>query len=258
MLINFNLVPVQKVQPWGSPGQFRLSWFGLTEGQYWIQAGESVLFEYSEQAQTTGVSRYCDYQVVRLYEDLVEMLPHILEPIPDALVQFISGDTAISWRKTYGAWRDRNYDHLDRDRFNQIIDAADIWAGARWLDSGYLSPSANIAIWSDITNIHFEWDNRGKIFDGKPAWSALRGNYQLPRQQFLAEMQSFHARLMAAMSERIEQVLSGALSSEIAIDLPGLVREHDQRCRTLDMALNYSPRTDWQETERSIHEILRT
>jgi hypothetical protein len=256
MLINFTLVPVEKVQPWGSPGNPSLSWFGLTDGQYWIQAGESTLFEYSDHAQVAGAPRYCDYQVVRLYEDLMEMLQHILEPVPTSLVQYISGDTGIAWLEGYRLWAEQNADQLKPDGYWEIIDASTTWIGKRSLDSAYLSPSANIVIWSDAVNVYFEWDNRTKLFKGQTAWTALRGTYKLPRHEFVAEIQSFHLRLMEQMAHRVGQVLSGALAAEINIDLAGLEREQKERCSTLDGVLSSPAQTDWQSVEMAINEIL--
>lgn len=134
-LVNFNLVPIEEVQPWGRAGSYSLSWFGLTDGQYSIHVGDSTLFEYSEHARAGGTTRYCDYQVVRLYEDLMDMLPHILEPVPPSLAPYLSGDTAIAWRETYGAWCDRDENHPGNDHFCQIADAALMWMGGRSLDN---------------------------------------------------------------------------------------------------------------------------
>ena len=255
MLINFTLVPIENIRPWGSAGNYRLHWFGLTDGEYWIQAGEAALFEYGDNAQIAGANRYCDYQVVRLYEDLMEMLPYILEPVPEPLVQYMWGETAKAWQRTYSAWGDKNFDILDRSRFDEIFDAAVLWAGKRWLDSGYLSPSANIAIWSDEKHVHIGWDNRDRLFDGKPAWSAILGTYQMPRNEFVEEMKSFHLRLMEQMAARIVQVQQGALAPDIEIDLPRLVTEHEQRIRMLDTSLSLHPQTDWKEVGRMIREI---
>jgi hypothetical protein len=257
MLINYTLVPVETVQPWGSPGNLSLSWFALTDGQYWIKAGNSTLFEYSDHAQAAGVSRYCEYQVVRLYEDWMEILPHILEPVPPSLVHYLSGDTGSAWRQARDLWYDRNED-LDSDQFREIDEASITWTRNRSLDSAYLSPPVNIVIWSDAANVYLEWDNRTKVFNGQPVWTALRGKYQLSRDAFVTEIRSFHLRLMEQMAHRVDQVLSGALSAEINIDLPGLAREQEQRCHTLDGALKWSPHTDWQAVETAINEIVNT
>jgi hypothetical protein len=255
MLINFTLEPVEKIQPWGSPGDLSLSWFGLTDGQYWIQAGESTLLEYSEHAQGFGATRYCNYQVVRLYEDLMDMLPFILEPVPAHLVQYLSGDSRVAWHEAYDSWLDRNVDHQGQEQY-EIIDAATSWMGKRSLDSLYLTPSANIVIWSDAESVYFEWDNRTKIFNCQPAWTALRGRYQLTRDEFMTEIKSFHSRLMEQMSSRVDQVLSGVLSAEINIDLAALAREQGERCHSLDQALSVSPQTDWQMVETAITAVF--
>ena len=63
-----------------------------------------------------------------------------------------------------------------------------MWSGMRRLDSAYLSPSANIAIWSDQEHVHIEWDNR----DQEIRWKAglVGGSWLLPmpRDEFIEEM----------------------------------------------------------------------
>lgn len=257
MLINFTLAPIESIVPWGEPGSHSLHWFGLTYGEYWIQAGEATLFEYSDHARNAGISRYCDYQVVRLHEDLLDMLPYILEPVPEPLVPYISGESAKAWRNAYHAWCDIDDDDTDADRLGAIGDAAVAWSERRRLDSAYLSPSANIAIWSDREHVHIEWDNRDRQYDGKPAWSALLGTYRISRDRFIDETRSFHVRLMDQMASRVDRVVKGGLPSGIHIDLQGLVREHEQRTGLLDSALKLTiPQTDWQRTEEAIGDIL--
>ena len=259
MLINFILAPIEQIVPWGEPGNQCLHWFGLTYGEYWIQAGEATLLEYSDHARSAGINRYCDYQVVRLHEDLLDMLPYILEPVPESLVPYISGASATDWQKAYYAWCETDDDVTDPDYLGDLADAAVSWSGKRQLDNAYLSPSANIAIWSDRDHVHIEWDNRDRKFDGKPAWSAVSGSYQLPRDAFIEEIRSFHIRLIDQMAARVDRVLAGCLASDIQIDLPGLAREQEQRARALDSALKVAiPKTDWQRAEKAIREILKS
>jgi hypothetical protein len=229
----------------------------LTDGRYWIEVGENKLFEYSEWAQTAGAGRYCEYQVVRLHEDLLQMLPHILEPVPEALSPYLSGDTAVEWRAAFADWCDRNKDP-DTDRFYELVDAVTMWSGARRLDSAYLSPSANIVIWSDVENVYVEWDNRDRLFDGKPAWSALRGRFKIPRVEFIKEVRTFNERLMGQMSDRVREVIAGALAPNISIDIPGLVREHEQRSGALESAMRHQPQTDWKCVIEAVGGVLHT
>lgn len=257
MLIDFTLLPITEVEPWGEPDAPSLHWFGLTDGQYWIEVGESKLFEYSEVAQAAGAGRFCEYPVVRLHEDLLEMLPHILEPIPDALGPRLSGNAAVEWRTAVADWVDRNIDRLDRDRFDQLIDAATTWSGARRLGSAYLTPSANIVIWSDIEHVYIDWDNRDRLFHGKPAWSAVHGRYRISRGEFIAEVRTFNERFIGQMSDRVQEVLAGALAPNIHIDIPGLVREHEERSRALGEALSQQSLTDWKSVGAAIDEVLR-
>lgn len=255
MLINFTLAPIDEVVPWGQPGSYCLHWFGLTYGEYWIQAGDATLFEYSDHARAAGAERYCTYQVVRLYEDLMDMLPHILEPVPNPLVPYISGAGPGILRGAYDAWCEIAADLPDADDRFAFADAAVEWVERRRLDSSHLAPSANIAIWSDDERVHIGWDNRDRLFDGEPAWSASLGSYRMSRGEFIKEMKSFHDRLMEQMAVRIDQVASGRLRSEIQIDLPGLTKEHEQRTRSLEAALKIVPATDWRQVERAVGEI---
>jgi hypothetical protein len=84
MLFEFILRPLNKVAPWGNAPDLSLSWFGLTDGDYRINVGSEHLFAYSE-----GIKRhfstkdpnfrgdYVNYHVVRLWEDICEILPDV-------------------------------------------------------------------------------------------------------------------------------------------------------------------------------------
>lgn len=261
MLFNFNLTPLKDVQPWGQQGEKHLSWFGLTDGEYWVQVGDKTLFEYSEDACRhfhCGSRRYCDYQVVRLYEDLMAIAPYVLEVVPDKLIPYILREDCRDWQTLSGRLLETKEDDAAIDDYWEVIEAAFRWVENRRLDTLYLSPSANIYFWSDATHVHFEWDNREKLVNGVPAWTALYGTYCLSREEFIAEVKSFHTRLMEQMGDRVKQVLAGALSPDIAIDLDWLQREQKERSRSIDgVFLGPSTATDWQAVQSAINEIER-
>jgi hypothetical protein len=92
----FELRPVDKITPWG--GQDRmLHWFGLTDGWYWIELDGHELLRYSDttlrrwRGEGYDAARpYVDYQVVRLWEDVIQLAPAVLEPVPADLARFVA------------------------------------------------------------------------------------------------------------------------------------------------------------------------
>ncbi len=84
----------------------------------------------------------------------------------------------------------------------------------------------------------------------------MHGSFSLPRAQFIDEVRSFHHRLMDAMSDRVSQVAAGALGAEIAVDIPGLLREHEHRQRLSERNLEaWQPPTDWDAVREALEVI---
>ncbi len=255
MLINFELNPLGKVIPWGEPGSQSLHWFGLTDGRYWITAGSDTLFEYSEQVRHGDFDRYCEYQVARFLEDITEMIPNILDPIPQDLVKYISGESGRAWMETQYSWFERNLTAGAGDESWDVLGRAKSLLDGRFLESAYLTPSASIMMWSDDADVHIEWENGDKLINGELAWSAVRGSFHLPRASFVEEVRAFHARLFEQMTSRIEQVAAGALHPDIHIDLPGLIAENEQRRDDAAQALEKREDACWDKIRSAILEI---
>jgi len=256
MLFNFALSPLADISPWGPQENPSLSWFGLTEGQYWIQTEPHTLLEYDDRVQALGVTRYCGYQVARLHEDLMDMLPYILEPVPVALTQYISVATNSDWQRNFAAWCDKYDRHLDLANYRKVLDNSIMWKANRKLDLAYLSPAADIWIWSDALNVHIEWDNTGKLVNGQPAWTASQGACHLPRARFMAEVHEFHWQLMTQMQNRVDSIRSGACFDRLHIDIDQLANEQKQRELALELALGFKPHTPWQWVQDSSAQIL--
>jgi hypothetical protein len=259
MLFNFALVPLDSIEPWGNPGEYNLHWFGLTDGEYWILAGEHVLLEYSDALRRdAGAPHYCSYQVARLHEDVMKMAARVLEPVPPNLMPYMSGERGQAWRAGYGARMAMFEEHLDDERVFALVDNSSTWISDRCLDTAYLSPSANIWMWSDETTVHIEWDNRDRLHKGLPAWSACVGSHRIGRATFETELRAFHGALMEQMGRRKDEVLAGALPVDVQVDLPALEREHARRSRTIEEAIaRPSSPTDWAAVASAISEIER-
>jgi len=255
MLIDFELTPVEKVLPWGSPGNHSLTWFGLTEGRYWINAGVDTLFEYSERVRHNDADRYCDYYVGRIFEDVMNMLPAVLEAVPHDLRRYVSGNFGREWTKAYELWSEQNLDEGAGGEAWDMGDRAASLLRDRVLDTGYLSPPASMLMWSDETDVHIEWNNRDKFIDGVLAWSAIGGSFRLPREKFVTEVEAFHTRLFEQMTSRVDQVAAGALNPDIQIDLPGLIAENERRQGAFAQALGQKGATPWDEIRSAVFEI---
>lgn len=78
----FELRPVENVEPWGVPGDRKLHWFGLTDGWQCLDTTAGRLLEYAIPAHPSGKT-WMEYQVARLFEDLLGAWPAIVEPVPD-------------------------------------------------------------------------------------------------------------------------------------------------------------------------------
>lgn len=258
MLFNFHLAPLETFAPRPAPGNPDISWFALTQGEYWLKPGESTLLEYGESARAAGAPRHCTYPVARLHEDCLGMLPYILEPVPATLVPYLSGADAAAWWEAYETRYELDLAKLHVAALRQTDDDAHRLLHGRMLDTSYLAPLTNIILWSDDEHIHFSWDNRAGMLNGNPAWAAQHGAFSMPRREFLAELQSFHMRLIEQMAGRIEQVCSGRLPAGIAVDLDALVSEQEARADALHEALSLQARTDWGAVERAIGDVLDT
>jgi hypothetical protein len=256
-LFQFELRALDQIQPWGAPEDPNLHWFGLTEGHYWIQAGEHKLFEYSSAAQAwSQVPRFCEYQVVRLYEDVIALAPYALEPVPQVLQRYISLDESRPWNYYWTKWcQALDSSGTSEKRMNMLEDAGP-WMARRTLDSAHLTPSTNIVLWSDQDTVHIQWDNREKALQHLQAWSAQFGSWRVGRGEFMAEVRSFHNRLVEQMAERVSQVTAGALGRNVRIDLEGLRLEQLVRSKSIECNLGQpTPPTDWPliiETVRAL------
>lgn len=175
----FVLRPIGEIEPWGP--ESRLHWFGLTDGWYWIELDGHELLRYSDRTlrETNGGGLpYVDYYVVRLWEDILELLPAALEPVPDDLVDLISSDQRVWWR--------------DEDEAEDVIEAA-IWYGNHKLDMGYLRNPPHLRWWREAgrpDQMTMAWWHRPREveFTAPP-----EGRVTFPSGWFEAAIERLHA-----------------------------------------------------------------
>lgn len=241
MLFHFQLRPVADVTAWGSANQPHLHWFGLTDGWYWLQMNENneffrystqLLHHWRESHPEAAISLpYVDYYVVRLWEDILTMLPDILEPLPPNLAQMLETEEKVSqWQKQVNQWgKEIELEDETWETYSQAI----TWWDNRKLNAGYLTTPPCLWFWNDGYAIHCFWDNSHIFSKDHPAWDAQKGHIRLTRAQFLDEVDSFHTRLFTAMENRIQEAKISWSRPDVALDMVTLEKENQDRSQWL-------------------------
>ena len=255
-LFEFALRPLESVTPWDRPDQpddLHLAWFGLSDGCYSLNCGTARLFQYTKQMLEhmdpphpggARIGDWVDYPIVRLHEDVLDLLPCVLEEVPAPLHDLMaSPDLYANWRTSL-SWAINIKDDVP---IHEAFYTATNWLGYRKLDCGYLIDGPNIWIWKHRNRIFLLWDNLGCITDGISRWTAAIGLISMSVDEWLLEIKSLHHRLMASMQERIHEVVVKRLFPRVKIDYQGLLAEQKYREKSLSQALAVeSPVTDWR------------
>lgn len=263
MLFNFQLRPIHQVAPWGNEGDYSLSWFGLTDGWYWLKCGDEELFRYADSLLTSWKhegrqqtdSPYVDYQIVRLWEDLLEMLSAVLTPIHVELLRKIEpGIAAAQWRGQIAeiVFPEKGKISLPMEEY---FDLATTWLQSRKLDVLHLKGGPRIWFWTDGTTMFIRWDNSNLTLDGHSEWASIKGTYYMPLKNFIEEVHSFDRRLISAMEERVQAIQRSWNRPAIRIDKEALLTEQWERAGALSKAFqhvkNRQPPT-WNEVADAI------
>lgn len=230
--IFFELRPLSDVQPWGdSKSGLRLHWFGLTDGWYDVIIDEHRL--YSGLGETHGI----DYQVVRLWEDLLTVAPYALENVPEPLASRLADFDA------WTAWVEKTWDLDDRD---DVVSTALDWWFHREMSASHLVRAPRLRMWRCGDDLHLHW----KSTPGEtPVWSSPNGRATTNANAFREELIKFDRELIAAMGTRVSEIERNWSRPEIAIDVKHLRREHADRALSLQQAFE-GPRSrepSWDE-----------
>jgi hypothetical protein len=220
--IAFELRPLAGVTPFGTrESGLRLHWFGLTDGWYDVVVSGHHLFRVDG-----GDPRGIDYQVVRLWEDLIEVVPAVTDEIPAALAMRLTD--VDRWN----AWVTRAW---ELENAHELQDAALAWWGHRHVDTGHLRGAPRLYLWRHGHELHVQW--RSARRPEAPRWSSPHGNAILAFDAFIDELVRFDRALIEAMATRVNLVTTAWNRPETAIDVDQLRREHDDRATWLHRAL---------------------
>lgn len=267
-LFDFHLRPLDEIQPWGKPADnsLSLSWFGFTDGFYRLKVGEEFLLNYTPEIISHWTRKYpdtkstlIDYQVVRLWEDVLEMLPHVLSPLPDELIGYLQTKnlSLTAFNHAASSWLDKQDNPVTDSPEWEIFDQATDWLRRkRRLDVFYLRHRPYIWMWAHTDTVTITWDTCDETEDDLPVWSAQNGSFSMPRSQFLDHVHRFNDELISQMEKRVAGICREWNRPDIFIDCPALQREQEDRAIWLQNALGKSPsQVDWTKVMDAVVRI---
>lgn len=239
--------------PWGEEGDHSLHWFGLTDGWYWIEAGEHELLRYSDRtisrwaAEEGGgdsgkVIPYPDYYVVRFWEDLLEMVSVLTESVPADLVDFVAGKLP----------------ERPDEEISPQAEAALLWHDSHSMNMGPLVNAPNIRLWRTIVDgddaVTLAWKHppASDIEFAGPA----SGRVVVPTESFDVAVSDFDRELFAAMEERVAALEASGPPPDVRLDLEHLRHEQQDRAAWLPRARARQADTDWTAVRAGARELL--
>ncbi|MFI1382039.1 DUF5984 family protein [Embleya sp. NPDC020886] len=228
----FVLRPVSAVRPWGADPP-RLGWFILTDGWYRIEVGGHELLRYADVAPDSEPP-WVDYHVVRLWEDVLDLMPQALEPVPADLLDFVAGELpAATWPAA------------------PEIEAARAWHAGHSLTMGHLRAAPDIRFWRTVSGgadtMTVAWSHPVDPDDDDPIvfTAPPTGRVVLPTDAFVAAVTAFDRELFAAMEERVAGLEAAGPPAGVDLDLRGLRHEQRDRAGWLAEATTRDADTDW-------------
>lgn len=256
MTINFKLKELDQIVPWGKEPALRLSWFGMTDGELWLQFGIQTIYEYSKEAIDyfgTEAKRYNDYQLIRFIEDFTEIFDKIAESIPENLYNLtIDLDqfkmNAIKKLDTYDIENEELYDyHLD-EYYESVS-----WINQRSFDSAHLIGGPTLSFFRRNSKLRIVWSTEYILDNGIHLWTAKDGFYEMDFRNFVDEIKKFGQIFFTQMDKQIERALAKDWG-KIEVDKQLLKEEHQQRKKDFSAALsnleqNQQVSTNWTKME---------
>ncbi|HEY2861573.1 MAG TPA: DUF5984 family protein [Terracidiphilus sp.] len=242
----FELDPVGEIVPWGEGEDRKLHWFGLTSGRYWIMTPLGEVLRYTDEACRAweDSSPYVDYQVSRLFEDLQQLLPFVLEPIPEDMAAIASDP---NWYARSETWKDSETGEDGELWFDALA-----WWHAREMDSAYLRHGLMFRMWRVKDEVHFQWWYAGN----EPVWCVPQGDVILSVDEFSKCAHQFLRGVLAAMELRIDRILiDGWTRNDCKLDVAQLAREQVDRTATLDRLERGCAQTDWNKARDLLNEL---
>ena len=228
-IFHFRLREIDDVEPWEHGSTRRLHWFGLTDGHSWLRLGDVDIGALRPDIAPDPSWPYASYQVARVWEDVLRAASRGLTPVPPDVSAKIAPDPVA-----FAEWLERRYREIDEaggeDRWD-VLEGFELWR-VRRLETSDALGGLDLLMSSADDEVTLSYRTRD------PVRVEARGFVRLRRDDFIAELRRFDARLMSAMRERVQGLVERGGLRRVEVDLDGLVREQAERERWLERALH--------------------
>lgn len=257
--INYQLKKPQEIEPWGETEKV-LHWFGLTDSLLWINAGDSVIYEYSEEAvKEFGIPiKYNDYQLSRFLEDFSDILPYVSESLPEFLYDSVENfsKNIRKWNLQYIEKSDEEYDHF----FDALYEPLDRWFYDRTFDSGHLVGGPRIGCFRCGDNIKIYWESDYSLKDGSSIWKNPKGLYEMKYADFVSEVSRFFESFAYDMDKQTADVQKNGIKG-VFVDIDSLSKENELRKEIFSEKVRtlYSEKetnTDWSQVKHLYDKMI--
>lgn len=268
--LKFELKSYDEIALWGSRDEsFYLHWFGLTDSYYWLDFNGIELLRYNDSFINENINAtrlpYVDYQFSRIYEDLIDILYDILEPIPNEVFNLIDKPNGVEhYKEKLNIWLEKVIVDEDKDydyKYDEIYYPACTWLYNRRLDFGYLVESPDIYFLRNNDDIHIKWYCEKRYSNGYEMWAAKDGCCTMKVDTFINEVFEAFEDFMSSIAKRIYEIENKYPFDGVTIDLNALKKEHISRREDLLARKEIVKKgqhkigTNWTETIEAIRKL---
>ncbi len=246
-----------------------LVWYWLTDSFFWLNVGDEKLFQFSDEVlkiwsksgyplPTYSFEKCMSYPLIRLWEDTINILPTIMEPVPIEFHKLFMQpfDIIDSYSEKWEAYS-RLQEQKIRYSKHGLPFNKPFFFDNHILNTWYIVGDPNLHFWRYKDDMWFTWDftNHFEIDENTQqqvnVWAATKGTYHLPFDEFMREFNSFNNRVISEMKIRINTILNSTELQKLYpenYDFDNLIQDHEKRKNTLERAIkNYSSPFDWEE-----------
>jgi len=249
----FEFDAVANIEPWGEPGRAKLHWFGLTSGRYWIETPVGEVLRYTNEilAVKGWPSCHVDYQVARMFEDLQQCLPSVLEAVPLDIAQIVAQP----------GWPDRVTAFIEEgeERENKwdLIEAALDWWQDRHIDTLHLKHGQNFHLWRTDDEVHVQWETMDNYDGSTPVFLVPKGCVNIGVVQFRDAAYGFCEAVLGEMRGRVDAIKrNGWLRADCSLDVEHLADEQTRREQAFLEVRNRIIATEWTNVRAQLMELV--